>query len=323
MSVMRRRFKKVGMSLVLIFILGGFLFLWILSGQILSPKRRDLVAYHDDFLNDASGHGITIETRSYCEGKVPLLVVRPDAAAGIAERGERLRSQLKEREIPLSEFGEENKVVVLLHGRTGRKEDLLPIAERFCAVGMICLLPDLPAHGESELEQVSYGSSEFERLLPGAVLREFRAETGCDFPALLWGMSMGGSFAIHSAFEEPELWERLVIVSSFDSLVGVLGDSWVGWFLPVIKKLVSWRGGLELEEVRPVDLAASLKVPTLLVHGDADDLIVLSRGQALYEAFAGEKKFVKVPGGTHSNVLVTEAPVFAEMAEWYLGAEAF
>lgn len=323
MRVMRRRFKKVGMTLVLILVLGGFLFLWILSGRLLSPKGRELEPYHDDFLDNASGHGITIEERSYCDGQVPLLVVRPDAAAGVAERGERLRSQLREREIHVGEFGEENRVVVLLHGRTGRKEDLLPVAERFCAVGMICLLPDLPAHGESELERVSYGSSEFECLLPGAVLREFRSEAGCEFPALLWGMSMGGSFAIHSAFEEPELWERLVIVSSFDSLSGVLEDSWVGWFLPMIKKLVSWRGGLELDKVRPVDLAKSLKVPTLVIHGDADDTIVPTRGQALYEAFAGEKKFVNVPGGTHSNVLVTEAPVFAEMAEWYLRAEAF
>lgn len=36
---------------------------------------------------------------------------------------------------------------------------------------------------------------------------------------------MGGSFAIHSAHHEPKRWEKLIIVSSFDSLEGVVDDA--------------------------------------------------------------------------------------------------
>ena len=83
--------------------------------------------------------------------------------------------------------------------------------------------------------------------------------------------------------------------------------------------MIKVRGGAEVGKVNPVDLATSLTLPTLVVHGSADDLIRESRARALFDALGGKKKFMEVPGGTHSNVLVTEAPVYAAMGEWLLG----
>ena len=135
-------------------------------------------------------------------------------------------------------------------------------------------------------------------------------------PQLLWGMSMGGSFAIHAAHHEPKRWKSLVIVSSFDSLEGVVRDSTFEPVSSLVAPLISFRGGFDLSEVRPVDLAKTLTLPALIIHGVADELIDDSRGRALFEAFAGRKSLILVPGGTHQNVLVTEAPVYAAMAEW-------
>ena len=289
-----------------------------MAGSVASPDRREIQDYHRSYLETPGEHGLVVMKRDYFEGKVPCLVVRPSGEP--AKRGRLLREQLKGMALP--EYGEERGLLVLLHGRNGRKEDLLPVAERFCAVGRVCVIPDLPSHGESPVETVGFGSREFEMALPGRIADEAREEFGwMDLEADLWGMSMGGSFLVHAVADDPGRWRRLVVVSSFDRLSGVVGDS-LGWFMGPFQRsaehLIGYRGGPEVAAVNPVDLAAEISLPVLVVHGDEDELISLKRGKALYGAFAGRKKFVTVPGGNHDNVLVTEAPVYAGMARWLL-----
>ena len=295
-----------------------------MAGSVASPARRSLQDYHRSYLDGKESHGVEVKEDVFLDGKVPCLIVRPDRAGGIAKRGVTLRRQLAEAGIKVPLFGKEGGLVVLLHGRNGRKEDLLPVAERFCAVGLVCVMPDLPSHGESPIETVGFGSREFEAELPGEVVDAVKAELGLGkMPEFLWGISMGGSFAIHAAAVQPERWERIIIVASFDRLSGVVEDSmgiFSGMFSPLAGDLIVRRGGVDVTLVNPVDLAGGIEIPVLVVHGDEDDLISYTRGKALYEAFAGEKKFVTVPGGNHDNVLVTEAPVYAEMAKWFLGS---
>lgn len=272
------------------------------------------------YLDGAEDHGVIVTRRAFDDGKVPYLTVSADQDSGPAKRGAILRKQLEDEGIELPGYGEEKALLVLLHGRNGRKEDLLPVAERFCAVGFVCVIPDLPAHGESPVETVGFGIREFEKSLAGRAADEAKAAMQLDgLPQYLWGISMGGSFAIHAAAEDPERWRRLVIVSSFDRLEGVVEDS-MGMLSQILKpvafKMIELRGGPDVSQVEPVELAAKLRLPTLVIHGDEDDLISLERGEKLFGAFGGRKKFVAVPGGTHDNVLVTEAPVYAEMAKW-------
>jgi len=302
--------------------LAVLVFLWMVAGSITSPKRREIQGYHKSYLDGASGHGLVVTEHSLTKIGVPCLVVRPDPVAGMAKRGEILRDQLADTGQLLPAFGEEKGLLVLLHGRNGRKEDLLPVAERFCAVGFVCVIPDLPAHGESPVRSVRFGVSFFEQVLPGKVADETLELLGLkDLPQFLWGMSMGGSIAIHAAAHEPGRWKRAIIVSSFDRLDGVVEDSlgWAAEYLkPVLSGLIVMRGGPDIEKVIPVNLAQKLQLPTLVIHGDEDDSISHERGRALYEGFAGEKEFLTVPGGDHENVLVTEAPVYAAMAKWFL-----
>ena len=301
----------------------GFLvLLWVAAGRIASPERRVLQEYHREFLAAPAEHGVVVTAFDFVEGDVPTLVVQPDVRSGPGERGRLLREQLAQKGIFVGVYGEVNRLVVLLHGRNGRKEDLLPVAERMCAAGMVCVIPDLPAHGESSIETVGFGATDIERCLAGRmadeVIRKLQLQ---EMPRVLWGMSMGGSFAIHTAALEPERWERMVIVSSFDTLGGVIDDSWAGWFRLLLDPMIEARGGPKVGEVRPVDLLDGMMVPALFVHGDSDELIGLKRGKALFEVCGGKKALLVVEGGTHSNVLVTKAPVYAAMAEWLVGPD--
>ena len=43
------------------------------------------------------------------------------------------------------------------------------------------------------------------------------------------------------------------------------------------------------------------RVPVLMSHGTADDLIPLRLGRQLYDAAAGPKQFIEIPGGNHND----------------------
>ena len=321
---MKCRYRWITLLLV-IFGGGFFLFLWVSAGRLASPPRRELQEYRRSYFKSPSEHGLVVRPEIFLEGKVPILIVRPDALAGPGKRGAVLRAQLGERGQALAPFGEERALLVLLHGRNGRKEDLLPVAERFCAVGFVCVIPDLPAHGESPVETVAFGARAFEMELPGKVIDEALVYLGRnDLPQSLWGMSMGGAFAIHAASLEPMRWDKMVVVASFDSLEGVVRDSMgvlSGLAKPIFSAMIKWRGGADLTRVNPRREAAKISIPVFVVHGDCDELIDQSRGRTLFDGFAGPKKFLSVSGGTHQNVLITEAPVYAEMASWFLSGK--
>lgn len=300
---------------------------WNASTELISPARRALQEYHRDWLERPAEHGMSIQRFAAMNGQVPCLVVMPDAAAGLSKRGETVRRQLEEKGVVLRPFGEAFANLVLLHGRNGRKEDLLPVAERFCAVGFRCVIPDLPAHGESPLKEVRFGNSDFEASIPAAVLDEARERFHFPVePAGLWGMSMGGAFLARAASLPGAPWKALVVVCSFDSLDAVVGQkaaSYTGIMAPLWSSLIARacvaRGGADPASVRPSKWAGTVQTPVFVAHGDADSLITLEQGRRLFEAYASkDKAWTVVKGGDHNRILVTEHPLYAEMAAWYL-----
>ena len=137
---------------------------------------------------------------------------------------------------------------------------------------------------------------------------------------------MGGAFALRAAEAEPGRWNALIVVSSFDALEPVIDrvlNHSIGGLAAVLDPgliaAVRWRGGFWLGDVRPVECARRLRrLPTLVVHGDADDLIPPRQGEQLFQAIAHpDKAWLRVNGALHGNVLGTPQHVFAGMAAWY------
>jgi len=300
--------------------------LWTVANRIASPSSRPLQKHHQSYLNTPEKHGLTITSHQFLSGKAPTLIVKPRSNSSPAKRGKTLRKQLSDRAIALQTYGRAHSLLVLLHGRHGRKEDLLPIAERFCAAGFICAIPDLPAHGDSPLSTVAFGSTQFESSLANKIADSTIQELALGpIPQFLWGMSMGGSFAVHSAASRPKNWSGMIIVSSFDHLEGVISDSLNSWtgpaaspLLTLMKPMIQAQGGAEISKVSPVKLISRVSIPVFIIHGDSDQLISLHRGKQLAQHCRPPAKFMTVPGGTHDNVLITDAPVYATMAQWLL-----
>lgn len=321
----RRCVRWSGLLIAILFFAGLGLSWWAAS-NIASPARRPLQDYHHEFIAAPAAHGVRLQRFTLADA-TPCLMVEPQASMALGPRGLRVREQLLAKTVSLAPPGEIVGTLVLVHGRKGRKEDYLLIAERFCAVGFRCLIPDLPGHGDHPQSIARYGTAE--AALPDQILADASVRFAFDpQPAGLMGMSMGGSVALHAAAKRAAPWKALAIVSSFDALRPVivqqastlsgawLGGLWAhstGWFY-------SSRTGQSLADVHPAALAATLSMPTLIAHGTKDRVISIDAGRRLYQALPATlpKQWVEIPGADHDNVLITDFPIYATLAEWML-----
>lgn len=326
MKFIRRNWIKIVLLAIIGSVAGsGCMVLWA-GSQIASPSRRELMPYHLDLLSDPEEIGMVIAHFSASDG-TPCLICEPHPSGESGERGKTIREQLSGRGLSLPPPGTINGTLVLCHGRKGRKEDYLPIASRLCAVGFRCILFDMPAHGDHPQEVATYGVREAS--LPVTLLHEASAKFGFDErPAGLLGMSMGGSVAVHSAAEADAPWMALVVISSFDSFAEVtgyqaskvLGDGLAGYFSSAVDRVYQGDSGVSIRSIVPRDKAAEIGIPTMVAHGSDDEVVPLDSGRSLFDAFpnGGGNKWVEVPGAGHDNVLVTDFPIYAEIAGWML-----
>jgi pimeloyl-ACP methyl ester carboxylesterase len=324
MNFIRRNRRSILVTLLSLILITPFV-LAVWSGlEIASPPRRELMDYHREYLTYPETHGIHIDSFITRDG-TPCLVCSPSGKAG--ERGLKIRKQLEDRGVPIPAFGKIVGTLVLCHGRKGRKEDYLPIAERFCAAGFRCVIPDLPAHGDHPDDIATFGIRE--STLPTSVLYEASRKFGFDPQAVgLMGLSMGGSVAMHAADLPDAPWKALVVVSSFDSLASVvneqackragkpLGSLWAKTSAMVYHQ----KTGIRLKEIQPRNHAMWLSIPTLIAHGTADRVVPITNGKRLFAALPASttKKWVEIPGADHDNVLITDFPIYSELAEWML-----
>lgn len=282
--------------------------------------------YHKEYLTNSKAHGLRIDRFTASDG-TPCLVCSPDPSGLLGSRGIKIRADLATRGLALRSPGIVSGTLVLAHGRTGRKEDYLPIAERLCAVGFRCVIPDLPAHGDNPTPTVTYGLREAG--LPARVLDEAARKFGFEKqPAGLLGMSMGGSVAVHSAALPDAQWKALVVISSFDSFPAAIegqasryiGTSFGPLWAEGTDMVYHRKTGISLAEIQPRNWTAAIHIPTLIAHGTADRVVPMASGRRLFDSLPATtvRKWVEIPGADHDNVLITDFPIYADIAEWMI-----
>ena len=108
-------------------------------------------------------------------------------------------------------------------------------------------------------------------------------------PRYIFGHSLGGAIAVQLASEVNDA-KGLIVEGTFTSIPALFETMKWGW-LPITSMITQRFDSAERIE--------RVKVPVLVVHGDADSLIPPALGRALYERAAAPKRFVLVEGGTH------------------------
>lgn len=301
-------------------------FVWWCASEIAEPGRRPVSITQTALMGDSEKAGFSVETMISTNG-MPCLVCTPLPIHTLSERAAVIRKQLEDDGMTLRPAGEIIGTLLLLHGRSGMKEDYLRVAERYCAIGFRCVIPDLPGHGSHPDRFATYGVREAEMLL-GTYL-EAASEFGFPVePCAVLGQSMGGSVAIHAAALPDSPFQSMIVVASFDRLDTVirgqsenLFGSFFGHAVRVpAERVFGWRTGIRISEINPVEKAKAIRIPTMVVHGDSDGSVPTAAGKKLYAAFSDEiaKQWLTVPGAGHDDVLVTDYPLYAAMGKWLL-----
>ena len=324
---LKKRSLRLAAGIALAAGAGYLTLVWWCASEIAEPSRRLMSAAQSANLSGSAEAGFTVGKFVSEEG-MPYLVCTPAASPMLSEKAALIRSQVTDMGVSLASAGHTVGTLVILHGRSGMKEDYLPVAERYCAIGFRCLIPDLPGHGANPARFATYGVNEGGMVL--RCLREAGENAGfAHEPCVVLGQSMGGSVAVHAAALPDSPFRAMVVVASFDRLETVIRsqteDLFGTAFGAAVRKpadlVVGWRTGVRITAINPVEKAASVAAPVMIVHGDADNSVPTRAGKELFAAFreGNGKRWLSVPGADHNNVLVTDYPLYAEMGAWLLG----
>ncbi len=268
-------------------VIGVFLFsaAWYFSGLLLYPGPS---VCHDAYIycDDPSATGLELRDVSY------------ETSDGITIRGWYVERDPKAPGI------------LMVHGRNASRYAGLRYAPSLYAAGFNLLLIDLRNCGESDPAFVSMGY--FERLDVIAGI-DYLLETRKLPSAGIFGFSMGAATSTLVMAEDNRI-EAAVLDSGFTGFYEIIRDRGAQDYgvpeyplIPIVQWLFELRGGLDADELRPIDIIADIAPrPIFLMHGTADVAVPFSHGEDLYRTAREPKFFWPVAGADHVRAWNTD-----------------
>jgi uncharacterized protein len=194
--------------------------------------------------------------------------------------------------------------IVMLHGYPAEKADLLPLATAL-APEFATLLVDQRYFGDSGGRATTLGFRERDDLKR---MLDFLDSRGTA-PVGVFGFSLGGAVALLAAAEDPRI-RAIAAYAPFADL-RILGHELYAWMwlarYPFVETMLLWSRlllGADISRPAPVDAAARLAVPVLLVHSRQDEQIPFRHAERLRAALAGNARaeFDFVQRGRHGEL---------------------
>ncbi len=192
--------------------------------------------------------------------------------------------------------------VVTFHGNAGTMADRLEHTRLLHDLGVSILTVEYRGYGNSEGSPSEEGFAQDAR----AGLAEARRRAPAN-KVVIHGRSLGGAIATRLAATQPA--DGLIIESTFTSLADMAGRTGI----PLARRLVAYDFD-SLAHMR------SVTAPVLVVHGEQDELIPLSMGEALRDAAGAE--WLAIPGGQHNDTWVVGGATYWQKLASFFGALA-
>ena len=182
----------------------------------------------------------------------------------------------------------ERCAVVMLHGFSGSKAEVLAATPIFWRRGCDLLLYDARGHGDSDRAILSYGVHEREDLLRAIEWLSARAQLSRSRIGLI-GWSYGAATAIQAASEAGGDVAFVVADSSYSSLGDIASvqaenqyGTWAKVFVPGALLVSALRAGFDGTRPAPASAIESVRSPVLLIHSRQDGFTPVGHSQEIY-----------------------------------------
>lgn len=210
--------------------------------------------------------------------------------------------------------------VILFHGFSGQKYSMLDKADIFRSQGFNVFLVDFMGSGGSEGNQTTIGFLEAEQVKSSF---EYLTKKG-EQKIYLFGTSMG-SVAIMKAINDYQLNPQGIIIEcpfgSMYQTVCARFKTMNAPTFPMAGLLMFWGGlqnGFWAFEHNPIDYAAKIRCPTLLLYGAKDQKVSRQEIDEIFKNLDGKKQLKIYQEAGHENYLTKYKSEWTQDIQWFL-----
>lgn len=198
--------------------------------------------------------------------------------------------------------------VLLLHGVRADRRQMLERARFLHRLGYAVLLVDLPAHGASAGQRITYGQREAQGVR--AALAYLAQELPAERVGVI-GVSLGAASLVlaRPALTPPLAPKAVVLESMFPTIEDAVTDRlkvYLGPMGGVLTPLLLWqlplRLGISADQLRPIEALADLHTPVLIASGAADRLTTLDETRRIHAAAHQPEALWVVDGAAHVDL---------------------
>lgn len=197
------------------------------------------------------------------------------------------------------------KVVIYFHGNAGNLYGRIREGERIFAMGHDVVISGYRGYGKSTGEPTEDGVYTDGRTVCDYVNRTLGYP---DERIFIYGRSIGTTVAVDVSMDRN--FGGVILVTPLSSAEDFISAKYPDMFSGI------GRGHFESEKKM-----ARLKLPLLVIHGTADEVIPYELGMKLYNSYNGKKKFVSIQGGRHNDLEFTDPGIFWAAIENFLASK--
>jgi alpha-beta hydrolase superfamily lysophospholipase len=216
-------------------------------------------------------------------------------------------------------------LVLLFHGYTRCKADLLLEARALHDLGYACFLVDFPGSGGSGGDGTTLGYREADDVANAV---DYARQHWPSRRLILFGQSMGAVAVLRAFAVRHIVVDAAVLECPFDRLVTTIKARFAAMGLPGTpgaQLLAFWGGvqnGFNAFAHNPVNYAAAATCPVLLLHGSADVRVRSAHIERLFRNLGGWKRLHVFEGLGHASYVEQRPAAWKEQVERFLADEA-
>lgn len=210
------------------------------------------------------------------------------------------------------------------HGyRSSYLTDFCGGSELSLSLGQNLLLIDQRSHGRSQGKTISFGIQERRDLLGWVnyAIERF----GPDVKILLYGVSMGGATVLMAPGPDlPKNVKGIIADCPYAVPEDIIVHVGKGMRFPAAFTRYASRlgariyGGFNLNEYNAIRAARDSQVPTLIIHGEADDFVPAAMSEQVQQANPKTIRRYTFPNAGHAMSYLTDTPRYGQLVQDFM-----